>query len=93
MSHLIKEKIKQVCLVVFFVLVAFLAVLIVLSVLSDNGQGSVSIKDELNRKTIKDTELMVSVHANSKVSMSMNNGPVTGKLDLSGISFDIKNAK
>jgi len=110
MSHLIKENIKQVCLVVFFVLVALLAVLIVLSVLSDNGQGSVSIKNEVGRKTIKDTERMLSVYTNkapkimdrmvrddvqtvSRVTHSDNNGPVTGKLDLSGISFDIRNAK
>jgi len=93
MNHSIREKIKQGSLVIFFILFAFAVVLAVLSVLSDNGQGSVSIKNEVGRKTIKDTEGMLSVHANSKVRMSMNNGPVTGKLDLSGISFDIRNAK
>jgi hypothetical protein len=110
MSHLIKEKIKQGSLVIFFILFAFVVVLVVLSVFSDNGQGSVSIKNEVGRKTIKDTERMLSVYTNkapkimdrmvrddvqtvSRVTHSDNNGPVTGKLDLSGISFDIKNAK
>ncbi len=93
MNYRVKEMIQKVFVVIVALLVGFMVILIMLSLLSDNGQGSVSIKDELNRKTVKDTEGMLSVHANSKVRMSMDNGPVTGKLDLSGISFDIRNAK
>jgi hypothetical protein len=93
MNYKIKERIKQVLVGIVFLLVAFMVIVAVLSVLSDNGQGSVSIKDQVNRKTIEDTERMLSVYTNIKTTMSMNNGPVTGKLDLSGLSFDIKNAK
>jgi len=93
MSRLIKERIKQTLVGTVFLLVVFVAVVTVLSLFSNRQVSVGSLKDEVNHSTFEKTERMLSVHTNSMVPMSMNNGPVTGKLDLSGLSFDIKNAK
>jgi biopolymer transport protein ExbD len=65
---------------VVYVMIAVVLVLFVLMMFSDSHQGSaVSLKDQVNQKTFGSTERLLAVRANSMVSVSMNNGPVTGK--------------
>jgi hypothetical protein len=55
-----------------------LAVVVILSLFSRGSTGS--LKDEVSRMTVTNTERhLLAVRANSMVSVSMNNGPVTGK--------------
>jgi hypothetical protein len=49
---------------VAIVLIAVAFVLFVLMMFSDSHQGSVSLKDEVNQKTFKNTERLLAVRAN-----------------------------